>query len=111
MEISKEKLEKYSLLNLMYHELISSGQEKINNHSDYINFPCEHVELAKEIILLSKEIQPLAIANGWKEYCNLEDPQSIHNLGWAVIELAINKDILVNDFFWGKEVDEFLKGK
>tara|TARA_A100001037_G_scaffold219021_1_gene196940 strand:+ start:286 stop:669 length:384 start_codon:yes stop_codon:yes gene_type:complete len=107
MEITQEKIEKYPLLNSMYNELISSGEEKINNHS----FNCEDNELAKEIILLSKENPPLARARGWKEYCNLEDPQRIHNLSWAIIELANNKDVLVNDFFWGKEVDEFLKNK
>ena len=54
MEITQEKIEKYPLLNSMYNELISSGEEKINNHS----FNCEDNELAKEIILLSKENPP-----------------------------------------------------
>ena len=107
METTREKIERYTLLNSMYNELISSGEDKINNHS----FNCDDTKLANEIILLSKKNPPLAMARGWKEYCNLEDPQRIDNLCWAIVELANKKDVLVNDFFWGKEVDEFLKNK
>ena len=38
-------------------------------------------------------------------------PNRSSTLDWAIIELAINKEELFNDFFWGKEVDKFLKGK
>ena len=105
-EIEKEELGNYSLLNNMYKELIKS--EKIINNRI---FKCDQIKLAKEIIMLNKDVKSLATDRGWKEYCELKfDEKDVKNiLDWVVIELSTNKELLYNDFFWDKNVNNYLK--
>ena len=105
IETSQEKLEKYPLLNSICTELIKTGNKQ-GLPRDF-----DRNELSKEIIRASKENKILSHDRGWGEYCNMELPNRSSILDWAIIELAINKEELFNDFFWGKEVDKFLKGK
>ena len=111
METSQEKLEKYPLLNSICTELIKTGETQEFTR-DY-----DRNELSKEIIRASKENKILSQAigvnarRGWSEYSNMELPNRSSTLNWAIIELAINKEELFNDSFWGEEVDKFLEGK
>jgi len=106
-EIEKDELGNFFLLNNMCNELIKSEKKIINNRT----FKCDQIKLAQEIIMLNKDVKPLATDRGWKEYCDLKfDDNDVKNiLDWVVIELSINKGLVYNDFFWDENINNYLK--